>query len=407
MIKLKQLFFLISFLLASREVIAQEITVSGIFDIVTVDYEDNTSTTHYELQTDDRHYILEFGSPIQVTPGTSITVVGVLEGERLRVKEIRSSITTRALVSNPPRGDWRIAVILLNFSNNLTENVSIVNAQALMDTSFKSFYQASSYNLFTPLADVIGYYTITALSTPCSYTTWASQARALATEAGVNLSVYRKIIYSFPKTSACSWAGLGGSNGAYINGSFTLRTVGHEFGHVLGMNHANSVTNSNGIFSPFPAGNNYGDNYDIMGGSTSPLNAFHRERLGWLSYLDAPPLTPVTSNGQYLISSILNNIPSSKALTIPHYYEGYRGFYYVEFRSNGLLLHIGDHAGGVGLLLDINPTSTNDYVLNLGQTFFHNSVSIRPISINATEALVEVNLNSLAAPQSPGKVVFQ
>ena len=51
---------------------------------------------------------------------------------------------------------------------------------------------------------MVGWYTIALSSTVCDYATLASQAKAAAQAAGVNLAAYTRYVYAFPQ-NACTW----------------------------------------------------------------------------------------------------------------------------------------------------------------------------------------------------------
>lgn len=79
----------------------------------------------------------------------------------------------------------------------------------------------------------------------CDYSTLASQAKSAAAAAGVNLSAYARYVYAFPGNACTRW-GLGTIGGnpsqAWINGTpFSVKVIGHEMGHNLGLYHSRAL----------------------------------------------------------------------------------------------------------------------------------------------------------------------
>lgn len=111
---------------------------------------------------------------------------------------------------------------------------------------------------------------ITAPSGSCNYTAIFNAALAAhdvpaSTDAKNHLAVY------FPRHSGCSWAGLGSVNGPniWINGYPIEDVITHEFGHNLGLGHANKATCTSGGTRVPLSGTctvaEYHDTTDVMG----------------------------------------------------------------------------------------------------------------------------------------------
>src|SRR5262249_32928909 len=265
---------------------------------------------------------------------------------------------------------------------------------------------------------VYGWFTINATSGTCATDTWASLADQAAQAAGVNVANYPRRIYAFPDTAACGWGGLGPGGGnpsrAWINGSYQLKVVGHEFGHNLGEYHSHSR-------SCDPTGcttSDYGDDHDIMGlNSSGHLNAFQKERLGWINYGSSPPAQTITTSGTYHVDAMepVGLAPKALKIQIARDTSGMRTFYYIEAQtgagfdsgnSPGVLVHTGYEASGdSSYLIDMDPfTSAYDTVLDPGQTFTDSAagVTISTNSQDASGAWVTVTVSGPAcAPASP------
>ena len=117
-------------------------------------------------------------------------------------------------------------MILFNFSANTSQPFT-ASTVASVNTRARDFYYENTYGQTLLSFTVAGWYTISSASTTsCDYTSWASQAEAAASAAGVNLSALdRRRIFAFPKVSACAWTGMGNLSGprSWSNGSYSLR----------------------------------------------------------------------------------------------------------------------------------------------------------------------------------------
>src|SRR5262249_35189918 len=138
------------------------------------------------------------------------------------------------------------------------------------------------------------------------------------------------VVYAFPYASSCGWNGAAQVSGSrsWINGSYSLRTVGHEQGHNFGENHSKAtVCDQSGCSTV-----EYGDDRDIMGmsGVIGHMNAYQKERVGWLNYKTAPGVQEVTATGDYWIDAY-ETLGGTKALKI--WNPKTNGYYYVESRT--------------------------------------------------------------------------
>jgi hypothetical protein len=207
------------------------------------------------------------------------------------------------------------------------------------------------------------------------------EAREVArTNFGYDLSKYDFFFVCTGSRPSYSYAGLGyvGGVGYHLaNSYFNVRTSAHEFGHNLGLGHANWWDTGGRSTLGTGASEEYGDSFDTMGGSGGGrrhFSASFKARLGWIPASDAPT---VTSSGIYRLHAHdiatapvgLRAIRLNRASGDP---------YWIEFRQlwtdykalfNGVNFR---WAGGSSQLLDMNPGSSagkDDHSLTIGRTF--------------------------------------
>jgi hypothetical protein len=333
-----------------------------------------------------------------------------------------AALQTLALASPNTFGAQSTLVLLVNFSDNTSQPTTVDAAQNLVFNTVSNFDKENSQNQTWLTGNVYGWFTLPMTSTACDTNTLATQAKQAATNAGINLSAYKRYVYMFPTISACSWSGMGTIGGspsqAWINGYVTsLQVVGHEMGHNFGLYHAHSLNCSGSTLGTNCSTVEYGDMFDIMGQYTaSHFDAFHKEQLGWLNYGASLPITTVSGSGTYTLPPYETN-SGSKALKILKSTDSSTGastWYYVEYRqptgfdssltsypasTTGLLIRTGSSSdGNSSYLLDQTPQTTTfkDAALPVGATFTDpaSGVTINLVSANASGATVNVTLGT-------------
>lgn len=207
------------------------------------------------------------------------------------------------------------------------------------------------------------------------------EARAAAQNVyGYDLSQYDFFFVCTGGRPSYSYAGLGyvGGVGYHLaNGYFDVRTSAHEFGHNLGLGHANWWNTGGRSTIGAGTGEEYGDPFDTQGGSgggNRHFSASFKNRLGWIPNSDA---ITVTSSGQFRLHAHdmatapigLRAIRLNRSSGDP---------YWIEFRQlwttyKGLMNGINFRwAGGSSQLLDMTPGSSggkDDHSLVIGRTF--------------------------------------
>jgi hypothetical protein len=266
-----------------------------------------------------------FTTPVDVGAGVDTTIAGIvpvtdadasvlaLAGRRVRgtgtddgggltvsgpVEPVGDAMPLAAL------GTKTVAVLLFNFSNNTAQPWTTSTVRGVVfdnANSVDEYYRDASYGQLALTGDVFGWYTIDASNAGCTYTTWASQARAKAAAAGVDLSGYQYTVYAFPQASSCGWAGLAylPGTGSWINGAMTLRVVGHELGHNFGVHHASTLACTGGTFAGTCTQSEYGDPFTVMGSAQTRHHVnWHRAQMSWFADTQT-----VTTTGSYLLTA--------------------------------------------------------------------------------------------------------
>ena len=234
-----------------------------------------------------------------------------------------------------------------------------------------------------------------------------------------------------------SWAGLASVGGQrmWIDGSFSDEVILHEFGHNYGLRHANywvhDFTNANSTnpVDPGGASEEYGDDFDVMGGGSTIEGHFHmgaKQFLGWIENNEWDDLSNSSDNGTYRVhrfddggSSGLQAIRINKSDSGDHYWVGYRresgG---LETFEKGAYL-TWELAGGntfrnQSWLVDTTPNSSGakeDATITLGRTYADSAsdVYITPIAIGGTAPAeyidLVVNFGPFAGNNSPSGLI--
>jgi gametolysin peptidase M11/alpha-galactosidase-like protein len=388
----------------------------GVLEVHIEDGKAGSRLRHFLHTADGRRLEMKFaGAAPGHQTGTRVKARGTLSNNTLMLTS-GASVQTAALASPYTFGPQQALVILINFTDNAAQPYTPASARSVTFTETSNFYLENSYQQTSLTGNVVGWFTIPSGSATCDTNNWATLADQAAANAGVNLADYPRRIYGFPDTAACSWWGLGTVGGgtsdipsrAWINGTYSLRVVAHEFGHNLGAYHSRSSECATTGCTTWE----YGDDHDIMGATVGHMNAFQKERLGWLNYGNSPPLTTVTASNNYFIEPAEARGIGAKALKIQKSVDAYgsRTWYYVESRQRvgfdgslvpGVVVHTGSEStGNSSYQLDLDPkTTTFDSLVDVGQTFSDPAInlSITVLTSDASGALVNVSFDSSTA----------
>ncbi|MCX7872089.1 MAG: Ig-like domain-containing protein [Verrucomicrobiae bacterium] len=204
---------------------------------------------------------------------------------------------------------------------------------------------------------------------------------------GYDLNKYDFFFVVTGSKPAYTYAGLGyvGGVGFHLaNSYFDVRTTAHEFGHNLGLGHANWWNTGDKSMIGDGENEEYGDPFDTMGGSGGGkrhFSSWNKNRINWISNSDCPT---VTTSGVYRLFA--HDIVQAPA--------GIRGLrinrpsgnpYWLEFRQlwtdntalmNGISLR---WVSGSTILFDTTPGSSggkDDHPLTIGRTFADPSMNL-------------------------------
>lgn len=342
-----------------------------------------------------------------------------------------------------PIGNQKILVIMFNFTNDASEPVSRNQLKSIFfdaPDSIDKYIRETSSDKAAVSVDYAGYYQVPFDNYDCNnYDQWSSAAEAIAFSKGIDINAYPRHIYVFPNKGNCwasAWASVGGvPSRSWMTNIDVAGIYEHEFGHNLGLGHANSLDcgsstilyDENGIQSACNH-HEYGDPTDVMGygawDNSFQFNGPHKEDLNWL---DPSQIITVKDSGSFSLSSLESNTQTPKLLkiSIPTSNE----YYYVSLRSpvgmdanigsgitKGLSIHMGHRTaalydfGESVKILDNTPESTdnnNDMTnssLSDGQTFSdtYNGISIKQISHANDQASLQIDIDkSICRRQVP------
>jgi len=415
-----------------KDDVEQQVEVEGELEVMYEDWEDG-SRLSYWLNVGGERLSLHFTSEPQANllTGSQVHVKGVRIGESIALESSKEGFSAAGgdvetmSVTVPPNtfGEQKVLVLLVNFQDLQTQPFSVSQVQSTVFGTVNNFFKESSYQQTWLNGNVYGWYTLPISSSTCDTSAIATYAKQAATAAGVNLSAYNRHVFAFPSLSTCGFSGastVGGSpSQSWINGSMTLRTVGHELEHGIGLYHARALECGSEVVGSNCTVVEYGDIIEILGqsGKTGHSHAHQKERLGWLGYGSSPGLTTVQSSGTYWLDpyeTLGTNPKALKVLKSVNSTTGVSTFYYVEFRRpigfdsfissnnnlmNGVMVHTGvEPYGRDNYLLDMTPESSSwtDSALVVGRSYNdpNSGVTITPLSVDNSGAAVNVSFGT-------------
>jgi M6 family metalloprotease-like protein len=405
------------------------------------DFQHGRSITTYALLRRGHRIALSLTGIPRVPSGVAVIVEGRRAGSRLKGSLRPAHALARA--AGVGAGPRKTAVILVTFAGTAPPwTTDLVRQRVFTDSnSTNAYYREDSYGDVSLVGklrtdgDVFGWYTIPAPVADsrwgCNVNSIASDAEAAAAADGFVSAGYQHVIYAFPTQRMCSWAGLGEMPGthSWINGFITnVAVVAHELGHNMGLNHASSLTCTDGgtpvTIGPTCTKQEYGDPFDVMGNSSHRNNAWHLRQIG---FMPAGNMQTVVSDGTYTLTSTSSR-GGTQLLRVRRPTGSSPPYYDLELRSaggvfdnflstdpavQGVTIHTNPDPATVtqSLLLDTTPGSSSGFAdapLGVGRTFTDDAVSITVQSISARTATVVVTSGppppDTTPPSVPGPV---
>lgn len=409
---------------------------SGQFNGRVADFfDEGRSETTYTLRTaKGREYTVIFEPDhIIPEPGARVTLSGKAKGDTIFVDSVIDTFLVPT--SHQSSGEQRIVVVLINFLDDLTENVTVQEVENRMfgpTYSADEWWQENSYGKTWATGDVFGWITLP-VNRSCNAGYWRTLAiRAL--DDLTDLTQYNRLYILVPGAGGCGWGGLGTlgfttyqtSNGPWTTTTSWTRSeyfnetlhnkrrpifvTAHEVGHNFGRHHSEAIRwNAGRSLGPFDCGGcertvtAYGDRFCSLGGSWRPghFSAMHKYRLGWF---EEENVVNVTRSGLYEIDpyAIASNVP--KVLRIHRGFGPARGrseYIFAEWRQpigfdkevnyfsgqsyDGLLLHYDFTTGARSYNADMTPGDNEMRNANLrsGQTWndLYTELSINPVGV--------------------------
>lgn len=239
-------------------------------------------------------------------------------------------------------GQQNTLVLLVNFQENPQEQpLTVAEADELVFGQVDQFYRENSFGQTWLSGQVAGWFTLPMSNQVCDFNSVQSEADKQATNSGIELGSYDRIVYLMT-TTACGVAGSATMDGvptrAYINGVFTAMNIAHEMGHNFGLHHSRALDCGDQTLGSNCTINEYGDTYDTMGNpDIGYFNTFQKEQLGWLSGSHASRTLEVTQDGTYSIYNYETQNNQPVTIKIPRGIDADTGtmkWFYIEYRQS-------------------------------------------------------------------------
>ncbi len=397
------------------------VDVTGMVEVICVDdFENQRTETLYQMHDEKsgKRFNLTFKDkvPTEIRTGDRIRVrgrpldntltVAALEGES--EFEIVQPAVSLAVAS----GEQRMIVILISFTNAPCTYSPVTVSNWLFRTSggnsVDGAYRESSLGAMWFTGTVVGPYVINANVNVYDDAKWRTLANAAATAAGVNLNAYNRRVYTTDNFKAASWAGLGtiGGNPSWAmikNANATVIYV-HELGHNVGMGHAGTDFNNDGVIDQA-----YGDNSCPMASPYAwrEFNAAYKVLMGWRT---ASKIIANPTSGTYRLAGVEKAFATMTdkqiiSISVP----GSSWGYYISFKipvgydaslgttySNKLFIHRLQNGvvGGNSRLID---------TLVDNETFSDASAAFKVTQLSHTASNVTLRLTYFSTTSPPGK----
>jgi chitodextrinase len=439
---------------------AQVVTLNGTFSSV---HEDALGTyhesDHHFLQVGADQYELQFsGQAPSGETGALVTVTGELDGHtlvvgsrpsafRIRREGPISAVTSRAAAitsatssaqghtvqtSGGAVATAKIAAVLINFTDLHTTPYStsqVASALSGSSTSVKAFFEEESKGRMTVSGAVFGWYTINATTTACNWTNWVTLGTAAANAAGANLASFTNVMFIFPNTTQCGFAGLGYVPGTVtlLNGTLSVQVMTHELGHNYGLGHANAIDCSvSGTRVSLSSAANctektYADPFGTMGNNALRHNP--GSQLGELGWLGASEKVVGAPGNTFTIAPYFST-GATKLVRIP---RGDGSYFDLDYRMtygaidtfaagspavSGVMIRLGwgtaspTNSPLATQLIDTTPSTATlaDAPLAIGRTFTDPVSTISFTTLSVSTLAVQVRVTEGIDPTAPASI---
>jgi hypothetical protein len=399
------------------------------------------SSEQYLLQTAAGTFELRFaaGAPVDFETGATVRVRGQRDGNVLHVDGATAALdgqpSSQVLVAAPGAGTGarRLAVVPINFTNDRSRPFSRGSASGIFFTntrSARSYFADQSKGLVSIDGTTFDWVELPVSNSVCDHRGWATAAKQVLAERGVDVSSFTNFAFTFPQTDSCPWRGLGHLPGphTWINGAPSLRTAVHELGHNFGAHHASSIRCRRGgervALSANCSTAEYGDPFTTMGASDRRFD--HSLHLAQLGYLTAGSARTVTASGRYTLS----HAASSTGTRVIRVARGDGTYLYLEYRRpygtlydnfsrrdpvvRGVSIRIGGDWNAIvqTKLIDTRPGTATfaDSALRLDRSFrdYLSGIKITVVDRGRSRAWVRITLpTDRIAPTAPGSFTVE
>lgn len=470
-----------------RAKVEERVTVDGELQVLHHEFEDGHSAYERKLVKGGKEIPVNFGAALgQAKPGDQVRTSGIALADDPTVVTDQM-VVVQSVSAVGTTGPQHTAIILVTAPGvashtyaNTAATASLFFDASVGAKSARAFYLEASYGqtIVTgangaagSASDVYGPYSIAATS--CDTTTIRNQAFQAA-DAALNFNAYHRVVLSIVNPACGGGVGTirtqsvgtydGNSQRVSISwdynnalGSIANNKIGgvalHEYGHNLGVWHANALECGSGTMTGDTcASDEYGDPSDVMGnsGGYGHLNAVHKDTLGWIG----TRAQIASMNGSYTLNPYEDGATNVKVLKIPRARDGsgnVTSYYYLEYRkptanwtsftsgrpeyADGVLVHttgllplctavcgpeyLGPGGGGDSNIVDTSPSSLagtsdfNDAPIGEGQSYTDTGAGVT-MQVTSTEpagALVALSfttpkrtIQTLVYPEGAGSV---